>query len=106
MLLDEPTASLDLRNQLEILRLLRGIVKVHDMCAVMTMHDLNTAFRYADSFIFLKNGRVHAAVGRSGITADIVEEVYGVPVEVQWHQDHPVVLPLDGDMDDLPFGPG
>ncbi|MBD3368828.1 ATP-binding cassette domain-containing protein [Candidatus Fermentibacteria bacterium] len=106
MLLDEPTASLDLRNQLEILRLLRGIVKVHDMCAVMTMHDLNTAFRYADSFIFLKEGRVHAAVGRTGITADVVEEVYGVPVAVQWHQDHPVVLPLDGDRDELPFGPG
>jgi len=95
MLLDEPTASLDLKNQLAILRLLRTIVKGHRMCAVITMHDLNTAFRYADSFLFLKDGRIFAAVGRSEITSAMVEAVYGVPVSVEWHQDHPVVLPMD-----------
>ena len=95
MLLDEPTASLDLKNQLAILRLLRTIVRGHRMCAVITMHDLNTAFRYADNFLFLKQGTIYAAVDRSQITGDIIEEVYGVPVAVQWHQDHPVVLPLD-----------
>jgi iron complex transport system ATP-binding protein len=97
MLLDEPTASLDLKNQLAILRLLRTIVRGHRMCAVVTMHDLNTAFRYADKFLFLKDGTIHAAVDRPQINGDIIEEVYGVPVAVQWHQDHPVVLPLDGD---------
>jgi iron complex transport system ATP-binding protein len=97
MLLDEPTSSLDLKSQLAILRLLRGIVKGHRMCAVMTMHDLNTAFRYADSFLFLKNGSIFAAVGRSGITERIIEEVYEVPVAVQWHQGRPAILPLDED---------
>jgi iron complex transport system ATP-binding protein len=95
MLLDEPTAALDLKNQLAILRLLRGIIKGHRMCAVITMHDLNTAFRYADRFLFLKKGTIFAALGRSEITGTVIEEVYGVPVSVQWHQDHPVVLPLD-----------
>lgn len=95
MLLDEPTASLDLRNQLSILRLLRTIVRGHDMCAVVTMHDLNTAFRYADRFIFLSNGGIMAEVNRNGITESVIEEAYGVPVRVLWHQDHPVVLPLD-----------
>lgn len=95
MLADEPTASLDLYNQLEILRLLQTIVKGHRMSAIVTMHDLNTAFRYADRFLFLRDGGVHADVDREGITPQIVEEVYGVPVELHWHQDHPVVLPLD-----------
>ena len=95
MLADEPTASLDLHNQLEILRLLRRIVKGHRMSALVTMHDLNTAFRYADRFLFLREGGIHADVDRSGITPQVVEEVYGVPVELRWHQDHPVVLPLD-----------
>jgi len=95
MLLDEPTASLDLRNQLAILRLLRTIVRGHEMCALVTMHDLNTAFRYADRFLFLRDGMIFAAVDRSGITEDIIEKVYGVPVAVEWHQDHPFVLPLD-----------
>jgi len=97
MLLDEPTASLDLKNQLAILRLLRTIVRGHRMCAVIAMHDLNTAFRYADNFLFLKDGTIYAAVDRSQITGDIIEEVYGVPVIVERHQDHPVVLPLDED---------
>jgi len=99
MLLDEPTASLDLKNQLAILRLLRTIVRGHRMCAVITMHDLNTAFRYADKFLFLKKGTIYAALDRTEISSHVIEEVYGVPVAVQWHQDHPVVLPLDGEED-------
>ncbi len=99
MLLDEPTASLDLKNQLAILRLLQTIVRGHRMCAVITMHDLNTAFRYANKFLFLKNGTIFAALDRSEISSNVIEEVYGVPVTVQWHQDHPVVLPLDSDPD-------
>jgi len=95
MLLDEPTNSLDLRNQLSILRLLRVIVRDHHMCAAVSMHDLNTAFRYADKFVFLKDGVVCAATDRPGITEEIVRRVYGVPVLIHWHQDHPVVLPID-----------
>lgn len=100
MLLDEPTSSLDLKNQLAILRLLRTIVRGHDMCAVVTMHDLNTAFRYADRFLFLREGTIFASVDRSGITERIIEDVYGVPVSVEWHQDHPFVLPLDDNTGD------
>lgn len=95
MLLDEPTSSLDLKNQLSILRILREIVKEHEMCAVMSMHDLNTALRYADRFLFLKDGRVFAAVDHAGITAEIIQAVYGVPVEISTHQHHPVILPID-----------
>jgi len=95
LLLDEPTASLDLKNQLDILSLLRMITAGHNMCTVVTMHDLNTAFRYADNFLFLKNGSIIASVHRSGITAEIIQEAYEVRVAVQWHQDHPFVLPLE-----------
>jgi iron complex transport system ATP-binding protein len=95
MLLDEPTSSLDLKNQLSILRLLRDIVRGHRMCAVMTMHDLNTAFRYADTFVFLKDGKIYATVDREGINSDIIEAVYEVPVSIGRHQHHPFILPVD-----------
>lgn len=95
MLLDEPTSSLDLKNQLAILRLLRDIVKGHRMCSVMSMHDLNIAFRYADRFIFLKEGEIYATVNREGITEEIIKTVYEVPVTIHWHQDHPYILPID-----------
>jgi iron complex transport system ATP-binding protein len=59
LLLDEPTSNLDLKNQIEILSTIHGIVREHGIAVVMTMHDLNQALRYADRFIFLKNGTIH-----------------------------------------------
>lgn len=80
LLLDEPTSSLDLRNQVEILAIIRQIVLEHRIAAVMTMHDLNQALRFADRFILLKGGRVHAHGGVEIITSKVIEEVYGLPV--------------------------
>ena len=80
LLLDEPTSSLDLRNQIEILAVIRQIVLEHKIAAIMTMHDLNHALRYADKFILLKGGKVHAHGGMEVITSEVIEEVYGLPV--------------------------
>lgn len=96
LLLDEPTSSLDLRNQIEIMVMLRHIIDQHEMAAVMTMHDLNTALRFAHKFIFVKNGVVLAAVDKSGVDAAIIEEVYGLPVELHMVNSQPLVVPLHG----------
>lgn len=80
LLLDEPTSSLDLKNQVEILSTIVGIVREHGIAAVMTMHDLNQAFRYADRFIFLKDGNIHFHGNFDAVTPDIIEDVYGLPV--------------------------
>ncbi|MDD4730302.1 MAG: ABC transporter ATP-binding protein [Desulfovibrio sp.] len=93
LLLDEPTSSLDLKNQISILRLVRRVVDEHDIAAVMTMHDLNTALRFAHKFLFLKQGRVFAAGHMHEVTADMVSEVYGLPVQLRIIDGHPVVLP-------------
>jgi iron complex transport system ATP-binding protein len=82
LLLDEPTSSLDLKNQVEILAIIRQIVLEHRIAAVMTMHDLNQALRYADKFILLKEGRVHAHGGAEVLTSEVIEEVYGLPVVI------------------------
>lgn len=93
LLLDEPTSSLDLKNQLEILNTIREVVRKDDMSAIMTMHDLNLAFRYADKFLFLKKGTIFAAGGVRDITPEIIQEVYGVPVTIQSYMDIAVVIP-------------
>ncbi|AKB29552.1 Iron(III) dicitrate transport ATP-binding protein [Methanosarcina siciliae T4/M] len=93
LLLDEPTSSLDLKNQLEILDTIREVVRKDDMSAIMTMHDLNLAFRYADKFLFLKDGTIFAAGGIRDITPEIIKEVYGVPVAIQNYMDIAVVIP-------------
>ena len=94
LLLDEPTSSLDLRNQLEILGIVRRVAEEHDVAAVMTMHDLNMALRYADRFILLKDGVVHAAGGPGVVTPETIEAVYGVPVTVERYNGFSVVVPL------------
>ncbi|MBN2109492.1 MAG: ABC transporter ATP-binding protein [Methanosarcinaceae archaeon] len=94
LLLDEPTSSLDLRNQLEILDTVRDIVRKENVSAIMTMHDLNLAFRYSDKFLFLKNGTIFAAGSMNEITPDMIHEVYGVPVTIQNYMDVSVVIPV------------
>ncbi len=95
LLLDEPTSSLDLRNQINILSIIRKIVKNHRIAAVMTMHDLNSALRYADRYCFLKDGFVHAACDRATISEDIIEDVYGLPVSIHHVDNCPVIIPKD-----------
>jgi len=93
MLLDEPTSSLDLKNQVEILGLLRRVVTEHRLAAVMTMHDLNTAFRYADSCIFLRDGKIFFAGPPADVDAGIIEAVYGLPVDIYRQHGRLLVTP-------------
>jgi len=82
LLLDEPTSNLDLKNQVEILTTIREIVRDHNIAAIMTMHDLNQALRFADTFIFIKNGKVHIHGSKDIVTPLVIEEVYGLPVMI------------------------
>ncbi len=95
LLMDEPTASLDLKNQTHILNLIRHIVKDHAMASVMTMHDLNTALRYADRYIFLKDKTVYSSGKTQDITAEMVAHVYGLQVEILHHKGFHLVVPLE-----------
>lgn len=94
LLLDEPTSSLDLKNQLDILGIVRQVAEEHNVAAVMTMHDLNMALRYADRFILLKDGVIHAAGGPEVVTPESIGAVYGVPVTVERYNGFSVVVPL------------
>ncbi|SDB50355.1 iron complex transport system ATP-binding protein [Desulfonatronum thiosulfatophilum] len=93
LLLDEPTSSLDLKNQLEILRTISHVVHEHQLAAVMTMHDLNMAFRFSDAFVFIKEGKVFCCGKNEELTPDMIREVYGVPVDILRHQGQTVVVP-------------
>lgn len=97
LLLDEPTSNLDLKNQVEILKIIRRVAKEHEVAAVMTMHDLNKALRYADTYLFLKNGTIFSAGKACEVSAETVQAVYGLPVEIHYHRGNPVVLPIEED---------
>lgn len=94
LLLDEPTSSLDLKNQLDILHTIRQVVREHQLAAVMTMHDLNMAFRFSDAFLFIKQGRVFCCGENTDLTSDMVRDVYGVSVDILRHQGQTVIVPV------------
>jgi len=94
LLLDEPTSNLDLKNQLEVVSLIKRIVKAKQIAAIVTMHDLNLALRFADKFLLLKNGKILAAGGREIMTPENIENVYSIPVTVEKWGNVSVVVPL------------
>ncbi len=94
LLLDEPTSNLDLKNQLEVLRIIKKIVAGGQIGAVVSMHDLNLAIRFADRFILLKNGEIFAAGGLEVMTPENIEKVYSTPVKVVEVESIPMVVPV------------
>jgi iron complex transport system ATP-binding protein len=93
MLLDEPTSNLDLRNQLEVLETVREAVEERGISALMAIHDLNLAMRFADTFIFLHNGKVLAAGGHEVLTPENIELTYGVQVEIHRNNGRSSIIP-------------
>jgi iron complex transport system ATP-binding protein len=97
LLLDEPTASLDLGFQLEIAALLRELNRARSVTMVLATHDLNLAASICGAVVMLSAGRVVA----QGRTADVltrarIEQLYGVDADVQLHEraGHLLVIPV------------
>ncbi|MFW5699490.1 MAG: ABC transporter ATP-binding protein [Bacteroidota bacterium] len=93
-LLDEPTSNLDLKNQLDILYTIRDIVKKNSLTAVITMHSLNLAFRFADKIVLLNKGQIVARGPVESITPEMLSDVYGIKVEMIRHNGKLVVIPV------------
>lgn len=94
LLLDEPTSNLDLKNQLEVMGLIRRVVETEGLSAVVAIHDLNIAVRFADRFLFLKEHRIHALSTGKELTPEMIRQVYDVEVALQEVGGHTVVVPV------------
>jgi iron complex transport system ATP-binding protein len=82
VLLDEPTASLDLRHQLDLLNLARGCA-ARGFAVIAVLHDLNLASFFASRIVMLERGRIVADGPASAtITDALVERVFGVRAAV------------------------
>ncbi len=82
LLLDEPSAPLDLKHQLFLMTRLQQATRSKELGLVIALHDLNAAARYADHLILLSKGQVLAAGSRETVlTTENIERAYEVPVE-------------------------
>jgi len=84
MLLDEPTANLDVRYQVYIAELLKELAIAKDMIIIMISHDLNIASRFSDKVIMMEEPGVIRQIGapEDVINKETIEEVYGVSCEI------------------------
>ncbi len=94
LLLDEPTSNLDLKNQMEVMALIRSVVSGQGLMAIVAIHDLNLAVRFADQFLFVKDHRIHAMTTGDALCAETIGQVYGVEVLIQEVGGHRVVVPV------------
>ncbi len=77
LLLDEPTAHLDITHQVVILDLLRKLVRELKLTVVMVLHDLNLASEYGDRLALMSQGSIHqCGIPTEVIDFSIIEEVY------------------------------
>lgn len=83
LLLDEPTASLDLYNQHEVMRTISEIAREDNILVIVVIHDLNLAVRYCDRFLFIKDGGVYRFGDSSILTDEVVSAVYNIPVKIR-----------------------
>jgi len=83
LFLDEPTTFLDIRYQIEILRLIRKLNREYHITIVMVLHDMNQAIAYSDEIIGLKDGKIAVSgAPQKVLTESCIKELYGIKLEV------------------------
>jgi len=96
MLMDEPTANLDIIHQIEILELIRSLCREKKLAVLVALHDLNLASQYCRHLLMMKEGRIFAAgTPTEVVTSANIKEVYGAESFITPHPENglPVVIP-------------
>lgn len=93
LLFDEPTSNLDIKNQLDVLDITKRVVREQNLTAIVIIHDLNLALRFADRFLVMKDGYVYSFGDQSVVNKKTILEVYGVQADVVEYGEHQVVIP-------------
>ncbi len=104
LLLDEPTAHLDINHQVEILELVNGLCREQGVTVVGAMHDLNLAALYFDRLVLLKEGTIFAEGSPSAVlTERTIQDVFGASVHIDQHPSakvpHIIILPKGNRID-------
>lgn len=92
LLLDEPTANLDLKHSLEVLEVLKKLTE-NDITVVIAIHDLNLAIRYCNHITMLNNGEIFIEGGKEILTTENIYELYGVDMKLIKDDNHIFFVP-------------
>lgn len=95
LLLDEPTAHLDLHHQVAMLGVVTRMAKEQNLAVLVAMHDLNLAALYADRLALLVDGQIRATGSPTEVlTAENLQNAYRVPLNILPNSEngHPLVV--------------
>ena len=96
LLLDEPTSSLDIKHQIEVMRHVKYISEHQNTTVIVAMHDLNLASQYSTHVVMLKNGCVFAqGVPKEVLTQKNIEQVYGIHAEIYQYGNVQHIVPTE-----------
>jgi iron complex transport system ATP-binding protein len=89
LLMDEPTAHLDLHHQVTLLGLVAHMARVQKLAVLVAMHDLNLAALYADRLALLVDGQIRAiGTPTEVLTSGNLQSAYQVPLKVLPNPQH------------------
>lgn len=95
LFLDEPTTYLDIRYQLQILKLIRRLNREYGLTIIMVLHDINQSLYYSDEVVAMQDGKVVAqGMPEEVITSALVKQVYNVELKIQRMEGKPFVIPV------------
>lgn len=92
LLLDEPTSSLDIHNQYQVLEIVRELCHHDGLTAVVVIHDLNLALRFCDQFLLFRQGQVYANGDYRILTPEALKAVYQIDGRVVEIENQRMVL--------------
>ncbi len=96
LFLDEPTTYLDIRYQIEIMKLVQRLNKEYGITVIMVLHDINQAMEYGDIFVGMKHGTIVAeGPPEEVIDCEILHELYGIRLPVVEVGGRKFVLPVE-----------
>ncbi|MGE4214225.1 MAG: ABC transporter ATP-binding protein [Anaerotignaceae bacterium] len=83
LFLDEPTTYLDIRYQIEILKLIKRLNKEFGITIITVLHDINQAIHYSDEIIAMKDGKIIAqGAPKDVVTGKAIKEVYDIDLKI------------------------
>ena len=83
LILDEPTSSLDIANAINILNIIKEIVKEKNMRCIVIIHDLNLAYKFCNNFLFLKNGeQIYFGNKEDCFKKEIISNLYNLDMNI------------------------
>ena len=93
ILLDEPTANLDLKHQIEVMKILKNIT-LQGKSVIIAIHDINLAAKYCNKFILLNDGKIIASGESKILTEQNLEKIYEIPIKIIKENGGMMIVPI------------